>query len=252
MIEIFILSIIQGVTEFLPISSSSHLIVISSFINFQMQSLVIDVSLHIGSLIAVVTYFYKDILGFFKNRQLFFKILISSIPVMVVGAFLVKTDLIGKIRNVEVIGWTTLIFGVLLFISDKFNQEKDLKINFNYKVALIIGLFQILSLIPGVSRSGITITAGRFLGFKRFDASKISFLLSIPTLGAVSVYGLSVLVAEKNFDVLSLNYLSILFSFIFSYFTIKYFLKYISKFSMNLFVFYRLVLGFVLLSITYL
>lgn len=252
MIEIFILSIIQGVTEFLPISSSSHLIVISSFINFQMQSLVIDVSLHIGSLIAVVTYFYKDILGFFKNRQLFFKILISSIPVMVVGAFLVKTDLIGKIRNVEVIGWTTLIFGVLLFISDKFNQEKDLKINFNYKVALIIGLFQILSLIPGVSRSGITITAGRFLGFKRFDASKISFLLSIPTLGAVSVYGLSVLVAEKNFDVLSLNYLSILFSFIFSYFTIKYFLKYISKFSMNLFVFYRLILGFVLLSITYL
>ena len=252
MIEIFILSIIQGVTEFLPISSSSHLIVISSFINFQMQSLVIDVSLHIGSLIAVVTYFYKDILGFLKNRQLFFKILISSIPVMVVGAFLVKTDLIGKIRNVEVIGWTTLIFGVLLFISDKFNQEKDLKINFNYKVALIIGLFQILSLIPGVSRSGITITAGRFLGFKRFDASKISFLLSIPTLGAVSVYGLSVLVAEKNFDVLSLNYLSILFSFIFSYFTIKYFLKYISKFSMNLFVFYRLVLGFVLLSITYL
>ena len=252
MIEIFILSIIQGVTEFLPISSSSHLIVISSFINFQMQSLVIDVSLHIGSLIAVVTYFYKDILGFFKNRQLFFKILISSIPVMVVGAFLVKTDLIGKIRNVEVIGWTTLIFGVLLFISDKFNQEKDLKINFNYKVALIIGLFQILSLIPGVSRSGITITAGRFLGFKRFDASKISFLLSIPTLGAVSVYGLSVLVAEKNFDVLSLNYLSILFSFIFSYFTIKYFLKYISKFSMNLFVFYRFFLGFVLLSITYL
>ena len=252
MIEIFILSIIQGVTEFLPISSSSHFIVISSFINFQMQSLVIDVSLHIGSLIAVVTYFYKDILGFFKNRQLFFKILISSIPVMVVGAFLVKTDLIGKIRNVEVIGWTTLIFGVLLFISDKFNKEKDLKINFNYKVALIIGLFQILSLIPGVSRSGITITAGRFLGFKRFDASKISFLLSIPTLGAVSVYGLSVLVAEKNFDVLSLNYLSILFSFIFSYFTIKYFLKYISKFSMNLFVFYRLILGFVLLSITYL
>ena len=87
MIEIFILSSIQGVTEFLPISSSSHLILISNFINFQMQSLVIDVSLHIGSLIAVVTYFYKDVLEFFKNRQLFFKILISSVPVMIVGFF---------------------------------------------------------------------------------------------------------------------------------------------------------------------
>ena len=252
MIEIFILSIIQGVTEFLPISSSSHLIIISNFMNFQMQSLVIDVSLHIGSLIAVVTFFYKDILGFLKNRQLFIKILISSIPVMVVGGFLVKTDLIEKIRNIEIIGWTTLIFGVLLYISDKFKLEKKLNEDFNYKAACIIGLFQILSLIPGVSRSGITITAGRFLGFKRFDASKISFLLSIPTLGAVSVYGLSVLVTEKNFDVLSLNYLSILFSFIFSYFTIKYFLKYINKFSMNLFVLYRLILGFTLLSITYL
>tara|TARA_Y100000766_G_C18828780_1_gene566921 strand:+ start:33 stop:698 length:666 start_codon:yes stop_codon:yes gene_type:complete len=220
--------------------------------NFQMQSLVIDVSLHIGSLIAVVTFFYKDILGFLKNRQLFIKILISSIPVMVVGGFLVKTDLIEKIRNIEIIGWTTLIFGVLLYISDKFKLEKKLNEDFNYKAACIIGLFQILSLIPGVSRSGITITAGRFLGFKRFDASKISFLLSIPTLGAVSVYGLSVLVTEKNFDVLSLNYLSILFSFIFSYFTIKYFLKYINKFSMNLFVLYRLILGFTLLSITYL
>ena len=175
MIEIFILSSIQGVTEFLPISSSSHLILISNFINFQMQSLVIDVSLHIGSLIAVVTYFYKDVLEFFKNRQLFFKILISSVPVVIVGFFLVKTNLIEKIRSIEIIGWTTLIFGILLYISDKFKLEKNLSLDFNYKVALIIGLFQILSLIPGVSRSGITITAGRFLGFKRFDASKISF-----------------------------------------------------------------------------
>lgn len=252
MIEIFILSSIQGVTEFLPISSSSHLILISNFINFQMQSLVIDVSLHIGSLLAVLTYFYKDILEFFKNRQLFFKILISSVPVMIVGFFLVKTDLIEKIRSIEIIGWTTLIFGILLYISDKFKLEKNLSLDFSYKIALIIGLFQILSLIPGVSRSGITITAGRFLGFKRFDASKISFLLSVPTLGAVSFYGLNALMTEKNFDVLSLNYLSIFFSFIFSYFTIKFFLKYIRKFSMNLFVFYRLVLGCALLSITYL
>ncbi len=252
MIEIFILSVIQGITEFLPVSSSSHLIIMSNFLNFEKQGLVIDVSLHIGSLIAVVTYFYKDIVGFVKNKHLFIKILISSIPVIVVGFFLVKTDLTEKLRNIEVIGWTTLIFGVLLFISDKFKLEKNLNEDFNYKTALIIGLFQILSLIPGVSRSGITITAGRLLGFKRFDASKISFLLSIPTLTAVSIYGLGIIIKERNFEVSSLNYLSILFSFTFSYLTIKYFLNYISKFSMSLFVFYRLVLGSILISIIYL
>ncbi|MEC7136640.1 MAG: undecaprenyl-diphosphate phosphatase [Pseudomonadota bacterium] len=252
MIEIFILSVVQGITEFLPISSSSHLIIMSNFINFEKQSLVIDVNLHIGSLIAVVTYFYKDIVGFVKNKQLLIKILVSSIPVIVVGFILVKANFIEKLRNIEVIGWTTLIFGVLLYISDKFKLEKNLNENFNYKTALIIGLFQILSLIPGVSRSGITITAGRFLGFKRFDASKISFLLSIPTLTAVSIYGLSAILTERNLEVLSLNYLSILFSFIFSYLTIKYFLNYISKFSMSLFVFYRLALGVILMSIIYL
>ena len=155
------------------------------------------------------------------------------------------------------IRWYSLayIFGILLgwWLAKKIlNYRSNSEDRTFFQGALIIGLFQILSLIPGVSRSGITITAGRFLGFKRFDASKISFLLSIPTLGAVSVYGLSALTIEKNFDVLSLNYLSIFFSFIFSYFTIKFFLKYIRKFSMNLFVFYRLVLGCTLLSITYL
>ena len=169
MIEIFILSSIQGVTEFLPISSSSHLILISNFINFQMQSLVIDVSLHIGSWI-------KENLN---NKQ---RIISAEKPegfdLINVTIFHLNEDsnLIEKIRSIEIIGWTTLIFGILLYISDKFKLEKNLSLDFNYKVALIIGLFQILSLIPGVSRSGITITAGRFLGFKRFDASKISFL----------------------------------------------------------------------------
>ena len=252
MIEIFILSSIQGVTEFLPISSSSHLILISNFINFQMQSLVIDVSLHIGSLIAVVTYFYKDVLEFFKNRQLFFKILISSIPVMIVGFFLIKTNLIEKIRSIEIIGWTTLIFGILLYISDKFKLDKNIENNFNLKSALFIGLFQILSLVPGVSRAGIAITAGRFLSFNRFDASKISFLLSIPTLGAVSIYGLSNIISSESFEISRLSLFAILFSFIFSFLTINYFLKYIKKFSMNIFVIYRLLIGLILLYFAYL
>ena len=227
MIEIFILSLIQGITEFLPISSSSHLILVSEFLNFENQSLSIDVSLHIGSFMAVVIYFYKDISNFFYNKVLFFKILISSIPVMIIGFFLVKSGLIEKIRNLETIAWTTIIFGILLYISDRFKLEKEIKNNFSYKSAIFIGFLQILSLIPGVSRSGIAITAARLLNFKRIDSAKISFLISIPILGAVSFFGLKNLIMEENGTLTKVNLISILLSFIFSFITIKYFLNYL-------------------------
>jgi undecaprenyl-diphosphatase len=252
MIHIFLLSAIQGVTEFLPISSSSHLIIFADYANFKDKSLSIDVSLHIGSFIAVLTYFHKDLTNFIKNKDLFYKIILASIPVMLFGFFLVQNNLIEKLRNIEVIGWTTLIFGILLFISDKYKLEKKIDNNFNYKSAIFIGLFQILSLIPGVSRSGISITAARFLNFKRFDAAKISFFLSIPTLGAVSIFGLKNLILSEDLILSSFNLASILFSFIFSLVTINYFLKYIKYFSLNIFVIYRVVLGIILLTITYL
>ena len=252
MIEIFLLSLVQGITEFLPISSSSHLILISDRLNFNEQSLSIDVSLHIGSFIAVIFYFNKEIINFFGNKILFLKIFISSVPAMIVGYFLVKFGLIELIRNIEIIAWTTILFGILLFISDRFGLEKDIKKNFTYKTAIIIGLFQILSLIPGVSRSGITISAARLLNFKRVDAAKISFLLSIPVLGAVSIFGLNAIFFSDNINVAKLNLLSILLSFLFSLITIKYFLKYIEKFSLNLFVYYRICLGLMLLTLTYL
>jgi undecaprenyl-diphosphatase len=252
MIEIFLLSLIQGITEFLPISSSSHLIIFSNFTDFKDQSLSIDISLHIGSFLAVITYFHKDLKSFIKNKNLFFKILIASLPVMLFGFFLIQTGLIDKIRNVKVIGWTTLIFGVLLYFSDKFKLEKNIDINLNYKNAIFIGLFQILSLIPGVSRSGISITAARFLNFKRFDAAKISFLLSIPTLGAVSIFGIKNLVTSEDINISALNLVSIFLSFIFSLITINYFIKYIKEFSLNIFVFYRVILGIVLLGLAYL
>jgi undecaprenyl-diphosphatase len=252
MIEIFLLSLIQGITEFLPISSSSHLIIFSNFTNFENQSLAIDVSLHVGSFLAVLTYFTKDIINFIKNKVLFLKIFIASLPVMFVGFILVQTNLIQKIRNIEIIGWTTLIFGILLYISDKYKLEKNIDKNFNYKSALIIGLFQILSLIPGVSRSGISITAARFLNFNRFDAVKISFLLSIPTLGAVSIFGLTNLISSKDFSFSLLNLISIFFSFIFSLITINYFLKYIKKSNLYIFVVYRISLGLLLLAVAYL
>jgi undecaprenyl-diphosphatase len=251
-IEILILSLVQGITEFLPISSSSHLILISKYLNFDSQGLSIDVSLHIGSFLAVIFYFYKDIINFYENKILFLKIFISSIPVMLVGFFLIKSGAVEKIRSIEIIAWTTLIFGFLLYISDKFELKKNIKNDFNLKSAIIIGLLQISSLIPGVSRSGIAITAARFLKFKRNDAAKISFLISIPILGAVSGYGFMNILFTKNINFTIINLLAIILSFLFSLLTIKYFLKYIKKFSLNIFVYYRLLLGFILLMITYL
>ena len=128
MFEIFILSIVQGVTEFVPISSSSHLIIISELINFENKSLSIDVSLHLGSFIAVLTYFRKDIFDFVNNRDLLFKILVSSIPVIIAGFMIVQTGFIESLRKIEVIAWATLIFGLLLYYSDKFQLKKILKV----------------------------------------------------------------------------------------------------------------------------
>jgi undecaprenyl-diphosphatase len=252
MIEIFLLSLVQGITEFLPISSSSHLVIISKYSGFENQNLSIDISLHIGSFLAVITYFYKDIINFIKNKELFLKIFIASIPVMIFGFFLIETNLIEKLRNIQIIGWTTLVFGILLYVSDKFKLKKIISTDLNYKSAIFIGFFQILSLIPGVSRSGISITAARFLNFKRVEAAKISFLLSIPTLGAVSAFGLKNTFTSQDMNISILNFVSIFLSYIFSLITINYFLKYIKKFSLNIFVIYRILLGLVLLAVAYL
>ena len=252
MIDVLILSLIQGVTEFLPVSSSSHLILFSKLTNFQNQSLSLDVSLHIGSFLAVITFFYKDLIKFVKNKDLFIKILISSLPVMILGFLLVQTDLISELRNIKVIGWMTLLFGVLLYISDKFNMHKNIESDFTYKSALMIGFFQMISLVPGVSRSGITITAARLLKFNRYDAAKISFLLSIPTLAVVSIFGIKNIVYAENMNISYLNLFSILLSFVFSLITIKYFLQYIKSFSLDIFVIYRVILGIVILGFAYL
>ena len=219
---------------------------------YENQSLSIDVSLHIGSLLAVLVYFYKDVISFVEKKILFFKIFISSLPVMIIGFLLVETGLINQIRHIKVIAWTTLIFGFLLYFSDKFKLEKNLEKNFSYKSAIFIGLFQILSLVPGVSRSGIAITAARLLNFKREDAVKISFFLSIPILSAVSFFGLKNLILSENIYFTKINIISIFLSFLFSLITIKYFLRYIVKFNLNVFVYYRIFLALVLFAIIYL
>lgn len=252
MVEVLILSLVQGITEFIPVSSSSHLIIFSKFLNFDNQSLMVDVSLHIGSFLAVITFFHKEIINFVKNKNLFFKIILSSIPVMITGFFLVELNLIDNLRNIKIIGWMTIIFGVLLFLSDKFKLSKNLNNNFTFKNALIIGFFQTLALIPGVSRSGITITGARLLSFERIDAAKISFLMSIPVLGTISIFGLKELYLTNDLSLSTLSLTSTVFSFICSLVTIKFFLLYVKKFSLIIFVIYRIILGTFLLFISYL
>jgi undecaprenyl-diphosphatase len=249
--EIIILSIVQGITEFLPVSSSAHLIIISKYFNFSNENLTLDISLHLGSLLAIIIYFKKDLFDFTNNKNLFFKILISSIPVIFFGFLLVKLDLLDYLRSYKVIGWSTVIFGILLYLSDLIKVKKSLAINFTYGSALYIGILQILSLIPGVSRSGITITAGRFLNFSRIDSTKISFLISIPTLCAVSLYNIFNLFLISDFNVSALNLTATIFSLIFSYLTIKYFFYFLKRFNLTIFVIYRIILGIIILFYSY-
>jgi len=146
----------------------------------------------------------------------------------------------------------SLIFGILLYISDKYKITKKIDTGFTYNSAIIIGLFQVLALIPGVSRSGITITSGRLLGFNRFDSAKISFFLSIPTLGAASLLGIYNIYKEGNAELNFLAIIAVIFSFIFSYFTIVLFLNFIKKFSLNIFIIYRILLSLFILAVVYL
>ncbi len=183
MAEVFLLSIVQGITEFIPISSSAHLILFSNLFNFNSENLIIDVSLHLGSFAAIVFYFRKEILDFLRNKNLFLLIILSSLPTLFFGFLLIKFDLINNLRNIKIIGWTTLLFGIILYFSDLRATKKKIKSDFSLRCALIIGFVQILALIPGVSRSGINISAARFLQFERSEAAKISFWLSIPNSG---------------------------------------------------------------------
>ena len=189
-IEVLILSAIQGISEFLPISSSAHLILVSSLYEFKTSSLLIDISLHLGSLFAIIYFFREDLLNVRSNKRLLGLIIIGSIPLIIVGYILYSTGIIYNLRNIKVIAWTTLVFGIILYIADKNRFDKKISSNLNLQSILFISLFQVFSLVPGVSRAGITITAARILKFNRLDSGKISFLLSIPALAGASFLGL--------------------------------------------------------------
>ena len=249
-LEILILSIVQGISEFLPVSSSAHLIVFSNIIDFSNQSLIFDVGLHLGSLLAILFYFRKELLNIRNDKKLFNLLLIGSIPLILFGYIFYSTGIINSFRNLKIIAWTTLIFGLLMYFADTFNIKKKIEKDLTIKNILIIGVMQILAVIPGVSRSGITITASRFLNFDRHDSTKISFYLSIPALMGASVLSLKDVVNE-NIEFNFLLIISITLSFIFSYLTIKYFLIYTKNFSLKFFVIYRIILSIMIFLIIY-
>tara|TARA_B110000003_G_C16552732_1_gene497286 strand:- start:210 stop:977 length:768 start_codon:yes stop_codon:yes gene_type:complete len=249
-IEILILSLVQGVSEFIPISSSAQLIIVSALYDFKSSSLLIDVSLHFGSLLAIIFFFREELIDLKNNQKFLLLMILGSIPLIAVGYILYKTELIYELRDIKVIAWTTLIFGIILYFADKNRLDRKISSNLNLKVILYIGLFQILALIPGVSRSGITITAARIFRFNRFDSSKISFLLAIPALAGASVLGLKDII-DQSFEINYLVFISITLSFLFSYLTIKFFLQYVNKFSLNIFVMYRIILAIILFIIIY-
>ena len=249
-LQTLILSLVQGVSEFIPVSSSAHLILFSDIFNSFKSSVLMDASLHLGSLIAIIHYFLKDLINFSHNKKILNLLVIGSFPLIIVGYFFYKYNIYENLRNIEIIAWSTLVFGILLYFSDKFIVSKSFEKNLNIKNIIKIGLFQVLALIPGASRAGIVITGSRFLNFNRYDAAKISFILSIPALLGASTLTLKDSFAKEeimNFNII----LGIFFSYIFSYLTIKYFLIYTKNFSLNVFVIYRVLLSSILFYFIY-
>ena len=263
-IQIIFLSILQGITEFLPVSSSGHLILFSKFTNFSDQGLAIDVALHIGSIIAVILYFAKDIwnmiIGLLKTKlipnfkvcgnQLFYLLVIATIPALICGASL-KYFGTDWLRNTKLIGWNILIYGILLWVIDSISITARKIKNLEWKDALLIGFAQCLALLPGTSRSGITITASRFLGMERREAAKFAMLLSIPTIlaaGIIEGYEL-----WQAGDIQEILYAcdAVTYSFIFSLMAIYFLMMWLKRWSFLPFVIYRIVLGILVLLDAY-
>ena len=265
--QILILAAIQGITEFLPISSSGHLILVPKLTGLTDQGLMLDVAVHVGTLVAVILYFWRDVFGMvsalsrifqqISNRRkldaefwLFCKLILATLPAIGVGLY-VNKYMGANLRTLEIIGWATLCFGILLFVADKINMTVRKMEHISFGGAFFIGLMQAISLVPGTSRAGITMTAARFLGVERQDAARFSLLLSIPTIigaGVLKGYELSESTDRVLFyDVLTVTGLSFLFALV----AISLLMVWLRRASFTPFVIYRILLGGVLLGIVY-
>ena len=253
-LQTLLLALVQGITEFLPISSSAHLILPFEILGWPDQGLAFDVAVHLGTLIAVVVYFWRDLLGLLRgfiqniagkpneDGRLAINLLIASLPIVIVG-LLLKSLVEGELRSAGVIATSTIVFGVVLFLADKFSSSQRSDQELTWLHALVIGLAQCLALIPGTSRSGITMSAALALGYTRQAASRMSFLLSVPTILGASVLmlkDLATIDVAVNWSQLATGMVA---AGITAYLCIRLFLGFIDRIGFMPFVLYRLVLG---------
>ena len=259
----FLLAIIQGLTEFLPISSSAHLVLLPIMMQWQDQGLVMDIAVHLGSLLAVLFYFRHDLIklssGWLQSlgrtsgsrvanedSRLAWLLLSATLPIFITALF-VQAYLLPHIRNAVVIGIASIVFGLLLWHADRRGKQTRHNKDLTMSDALLVGVAQAFALIPGASRSGVTMTAGLWLGLTRVEAARFSFLLSIPTIFAASVFGVYRSMHQEVAINWGLTLAVIACSAIVAFLCIHWFIKFVSKIGMLPFVIYRILLGVILL-----
>lgn len=262
--HLFLVAIVQGLTEFLPVSSSGHLILLPHLTGHADQGLAIDVAVHVGTLFAVILYFWSDVKLAFggvprlmagradtEGARLALLLLVASVPVVAFGLILKITDLDESLRSITVIGWAMLVFGILLYWSDQTSDDSKTAKDWTISDAMTIGVWQAIALIPGTSRSGITITGARFLGYNRRDAAKLSMLMSIPTIIASgALLGTEVMLTADT-ALLRDGAIAALLAFVAALLALSLMMRLLKSVSYTPYVIYRIVLGLVLLAIAY-
>ena len=260
--QIIVLAVVQGITEFLPISSSGHLILVPKLMHWQDQGLVVDVMTHLGTLLAVLIYFWRDVwrlivgvLELFKGKvtddgRLAIYIILATIPAIAFGVVLKEFGYTDLERNVAVVAWNTILYGILMLIADMASPQERTMSNMTLGSALIIGVAQALALIPGTSRSGVTMTGARFLGFTRPDSARFSFLLAIPATAGAIVFTVGDALASGEGVTMDAVYCAAL-TFVAGILAIAFLMGLIRRISFLPFVLYRMVLGGFLLVLLY-
>ncbi|GAA0477305.1 undecaprenyl-diphosphate phosphatase [Parasphingorhabdus litoris] len=254
-----LLAVVQGVTEFLPISSSGHLILLPVFTGYADQGPMIDIAVHVGSLLAIITYFFKDVLSFGKGglatigigkadteRRLLWWIIIGTIPAVIVGLFLKTGGYLEGFRSTTLVGINLIVYGVLLGVADRIGRQVKSFEDMTLKDGLIVGLAQALALIPGTSRSGVTMTAARFLGYSRVESARFSFLLSIPAVAGAGILIIPDLM-DASGDLLKEALITGALTFVAAFATMTFLMQFLRKASMMVFVIYRVAMGAALL-----
>ena len=262
--HLIILALIQGVTEFLPISSSGHLALYPILTGEEDQGQSIDVAVHVGTLLAVLIFFRQDVLRLIEglislirldhrsqNARLAILLIASTIPVVIAGALLSLSGLSDHLRSIAVIGWATLIFGVALYLADRMGGQSKQTDDWRMRDAIAMGLAQVTALIPGASRSGVTMTMARWLGYQRVDAARLSMLMSIPTIVAAGALTSLKLVSSGDLALGQDALIAAILAFFAALAALAVMMRMLRTWSMTPFVIYRLILGVILLWIAY-